>query len=304
MKNEIAKSMNGQVAGAKKLAVGSALLGPAAMPHNTEEAINADVEAAETARQNCETGRSLLRGLRAAFETARVAARRLATFARDALKPTFGTEYTPAWDVTGIIGTLEIPKNVDDLIVLMNTLAAFFTANPTLEIAVRNITAVHIQALGDALADAQAAVITQEATVGQLVDTRDAAFAALVKRIRGVIDECNQVLGPLDPRWKAFGLNMPGAEETPDQVEGLTVTLLTPTTAALKWNVPARASYFHVFQRVHGTDDELLLIATPDDPNYPLESLPANTTLDFAVSALNDGGEGQMSQVVTITTPA
>ena len=302
MKNPIADSMNGQVAGAKKLAVGSALLGPAAMPHNTEEAITADVEAAETARQSCETGRSILRGLRAALETARSAARRLATFARDALKPTFGTEYTVAWDVTGIINTLEIPKTVDDLIVLMNTMAAFFTANPSLEIAVRNITAVHIQALGDALADAQAAVITQEATVGQLVATRDEAFAKLVKRIRGVIDECNQVLGPLDPRWKAFGLNMPGAEESPEQVEGLIATLNGLTTAALKWNVPARASYFHVYQRFHGADTEWTLVASPDDPDYTLEALPVNTTLDVAIAALNNGGEGPMSVPVTITT--
>jgi len=304
MKNPIAESMNGQVAGAKKMAVASALLGPAAMPHNTETLITADVHAAETARQNCETGRGVLRGLRAAMETARMTVRLLAMAARDSLKPIFGTQYSQAFDVTGLVGSIEIPVGVDDLIVLMNTMALFFTANPTLEVAVRNITAVHLQAMGDALAAAQAAVITEEATVGQLVMTRDAAFAALVKRMRGVIDECNQVLDPLDPRWKAFGLNMPGAEETPDKVDGLQATLVGPTTAALKWNAPARAGYFHVFQRIHGVDTELVSVATVDDPDCTLESLPASTTIDFAISALNNGGEGQMSEIVTVTTHA
>ncbi|MDB6027923.1 MAG: hypothetical protein JWM68_4146 [Verrucomicrobiales bacterium] len=302
MQNPIAKNMNGQVATAKKLAVGSALLGPAAMPHNTEPLITAQVTAAERARQNCETGRGVLRGLRAAMETARLAGRALAMFVRDVLKPIFGTEYTQAWDVTGHVGSLEIPASVDDLIVLLNTQGLFLTANPTLEIPVRNITAAQLQIIGDALADAQAAVITQEATVGELLAARDAAFEALVTRIRGTMDECAQVLSPLDPRWKAFGLNMPGAEQTPEPVDGLMATLIGPNAGALKWNAPARAKFYHVFQRIVGVDADYVLVASPDDPDCTLEALPANASIDIQVSAVNDGGEGQRSDTVTIVT--
>ena len=294
--------MNGQVAAAKKLAIGVALLGPAAMPHNTEAAVNTDIAAAETARQACETGRGVLRGLRAAMETARMAARLLAMITRDILKPIFGNEYTQAWDETGLIGSLEIPVNVDDLIALMNTFGLFFTANPTLEIAVRNITAAQMQLIGTALSDALEAVILQEAAVGALMATRDAKFAALVRRTRGVIDECTQVLDPLDPRWLAFGLNKPGAEETPDVVDGLIAILIGSNAGALKWNAPARARFYHVFQRIRGVDADYVLVASPDDPDCTLEALPANATIDIQVSAVNDGGESQPSATVTLVT--
>ena len=133
-----------------------------------------------------------------------------------------------------------------------------------------------------------------------LTQLRDNAAEKLLKRMRGLLDEMAQSLDPLDGRWIAFGFNMPGAQERPEIVENLKFVLTTPTSANLTWDVPARADYYHVFQKIHGVDEELVLIASPSDPNLPLEHLPTDKPVDLVVAAVNDGGEGPVSATVTI----
>ena len=109
-------------------------------------------------------------------------------------------------------------------------------------------------------------------------------------------------MGPLDPRWKAFGLNMPGASAIADIVEGLKAVLIGATTVALKWNASARADYYRVFKKVLGVDAEPVAAGSPADLDLTLENLPNNATVEIYVVAVNNGGESQPSEKVTIVT--
>ena len=119
--------------------------------------------------------------------------------------------------------------------------------------------------------------------------------------MRGLISELETVLDPNDSRWLAFGLNIPGAPATPDVPSHVTATL-TGSTAAMKWNAGARADYYRIWQKVHGVDDDYVSVGSAADLDFDVSSLPANSTVELAVSAVNDGGESQLSAAVTVTT--
>jgi hypothetical protein len=178
------------------------------------------------------------------------------TLGRDILKPVLGNAYSLSFDVLGLIGSLMIPSTTEDLLPILQAFKAFFVANPTLEDVARNITAAQAQLLHDQLLAAQANVNSQVTITQNQKEARDVAAEQVRLRIRAVIDEMGQVLSPLDARRLSFGFNRPGATETPDMVEGLIATLMGPSMAALKWNMPARANYFRVWKKVIGVDTE------------------------------------------------
>ena len=134
------------------------------------------------------------------------------------------------------------------------------------------------------------------------METKDAKLEAIRKSLRDLINELSALMGPLDQRWKAFGFNMPGADETPDSPDGLSVILIGPNAAAMKWNAAARAAYYRVWMKIHGSNDDYVAMGSPADLDFTLENLPANSTIDIVVTAVNNGGESAVSQVVTIVT--
>ena len=91
------------------------------------------------------------------------------------------------------------------------------------------------------------AVAEQEGILSGLMSTRDANADKLSKRLSDLIQELHMRMDGLDGRWLAFGLNKPGAMETPDEVEHVIATLIGPTAAALKWDAARRAQFYHVF---------------------------------------------------------
>ncbi|MDB6026033.1 MAG: hypothetical protein JWM68_2256, partial [Verrucomicrobiales bacterium] len=257
--------------------------------------------AAVAARDNYETAKQTLRGLRVTLDNLRIEARLFAMLVRDILKPILGTEYSSAWDVVGFVGGLEASRNVDELITLLETIVSFLTANPALG-AARNLTAADVQAVLTSLKAARQAVTDQELTVGTLQAVRDQKFDAIRKALRGLKDELTDQLDPLDLRWKAFGFNLPGADATPDVPENLSVILIGPNAAAMKWGASARAGYYRVWRRVIGVDAEPVAVGSPADLDFTLENLPAASTVEIYISAVNNGGESQLSEKVTLVT--
>ncbi|MDB6027459.1 MAG: hypothetical protein JWM68_3682 [Verrucomicrobiales bacterium] len=270
--------------------------------HNTAVNIGIDADALTTTCNNHDAGKVVLATKRALLATVVVIVRAFLMFGRDILKPIFGNEYSQAFDVLGLVGSIAIPRTAEELLVILQKFKAYFTAHPELEDPLHNITAARAQELYDELLAALNAVNSQEGAVETLMQLRDQAAEKLRKRLRGVIDEMMQSLDPFDGRWLAFGFNMPGAQERPDVVENLRAALIGPTTAALVWDVPARADYYHVLQRIQGVDAELVLIASPQDPAITLENLPAGKSIDIVLAAVNNGGEGPRSSTVTIVT--
>ena len=220
---------------------------------------------------------------------------------RDFLKSVFGTLYTDLWTALGFNDSLAVSKLPDELKRMLLAIISHLTNNPSLEVA-NVITAARAQALHDALNAAQHALLSQEADVTIAMNDRDAKYDILRKRISSVYQELLVELDELDPRWKKFGFNIPGADETPEQVTGVKVTLIGPTAAAVKWEASQRASYYRVWTKLHGTPDDYVAVGSPADLDFTIENLPANAMIDIVVTAVNNGGESPVSEVITITT--
>jgi hypothetical protein len=221
---------------------------------------------------------------------------------RDVFKPRWGNEFTGQWKMLGFEDSLALPSTPAQMQLVVKTIQKYLTDNPTTEVAALNITGAHAQMLLDQLSAARGAVYNQEMVVGLAKEARDASADKLRRRYRGFIDELSQLMGPLDQRWKVFGLNLPGATAIAEIVEGLKATLIGPTAVALKWDASARAEYYRVFKKVIGVDAEFVAVGSPADLDMTLEGLPSNATVEIYVVAVNNGGECQPSAKVTITT--
>lgn len=270
--------------------------------HNTAGNIGTDADALTTACTNHDAGKVVLANTRSTRNAVISTVRAFLMLGRDILKPVLGNEYSQAYDVLGLVNSIAIPRTVEELLVVLVKFKAFFTTHPELEDDSRNITATQCQALYDQLVAAETALNLQEDAVDALVNTRDEAAEAMRTRIRSLMGELSNTLDPLDPRWLAFGFYKPGATETPDVVTGVLAALIGPGSAAVKWNASARAEYYRVWKRVNGTDTELIAVGSPADLDFTLEGLPPASTIEIAVSAVNNGGESALSAIITITT--
>lgn len=302
MENPIETSMNGVLNQSVKAQDGAIKHGETiGLKHILAAGLLAFRLAAITARNLYEAGKKLLRERRTELDAALDEARAFATLARDNLKPILGADYSEAWDEAGFVGSLRVPRDADSMVPLMQSLTDYFTANPTLEVAQRNVTAAQAGLLYEALHKANSAVNAQEGAVKDLLTDRDDKFEAVRESLRALIDELSHLIEPLDGRWLAFGFNLPGADETPDAPTSLHAKV-NGTGALLDWAVAPRADYYRVWKRVIGVDKEPIAAGSPTDAGFHFDNLPANASVEIAVSAVNSGGESAQSEVVTIVT--
>jgi hypothetical protein len=221
---------------------------------------------------------------------------------RDLLKLTLGYDYSDIWTALGFKTTLGLPDDLEEVKAILQAMVLHFANNPAHEVAALGATGAQVLTSLEALLAAQLAFVSQEATVKELMDLRDEKYEIVRKRIGSVYRELGNHLDPLDRRWSKFGFNAPGADETPEQVAGVKVTLIGATAAAVKWEASPRAQYYRVWFRIHGTEAEYVTVGSPADLDFTIENLPANTAVDIVVTAMNNGGESPISEAVTITT--
>ena len=264
--------------------------------------IGADIEALTVANNEHEAGKVLLLEYRRTLIQVTKECRDFLVFGRDMLKPVLGRQHSSAYEQLGLTRSLYVPRSPFELQSIVQMYEAFFVANPSMEDAGHDITAARARQLFAALAKARTDVQSQITEVATSLATRNKARTKLRKRLRGVMDEMKQFLDPFDPRWTAFGFNKPGASATPDVPEEVTVELVQPDAAAVEWKPAPRAEYYHLSMKVEGVDEEFVRVGRPKDPNFTIQPLPANATVHVAISAINDGGESEFSQVVTIKT--
>ncbi|MDB6025775.1 MAG: hypothetical protein JWM68_1998 [Verrucomicrobiales bacterium] len=270
--------------------------------HNTPENIAADLNGLISSRDNYELARLSFTTTRSTLIAKTQMSRETIRIARDIVKQYLGNEYNINWDITGMVGSIALPTSPEELSNVALGFKAYFTAHPEHENVPLQITAAKLQILYDDLVAAENAVLTDQETVDTLRIVRDEKADRLYKRLRSCVDELNLLMGPLDPRWKSFGFNLPGAEETPDVPTNFAAVLIGPTTSAMKWDAAARATYYRVWKRVIGVDAEPVAVGSPGDIDFNLENLPAGSTIEIYVSAVNNGGESQLSEKITIVT--
>ena len=303
MENRLTKKVSELIGNAEVARSAVVEHGPT-IPLSTDTAANlgVDIDALTTKRDIHEAAIVALTDGRRELALLVAAVRMFLTFGRDSMKQVFGTRYSTAYNILGFSRSLMIPRNTEELLAMLLAFEAFYTDNPQHENAQNNLTAVRAKQLFTQLAAARTDVNTKEAEAQTLRRERDVAAGNLRKRLRMLIVELNRHISPVDPRWLAFGFNKPGAQRTPDAPENVTVSPITNDKAEIKWDRAPRAEYYHVQLKVNGIDAQPRLVGSPKDPNFMLEEIPANATVEVGISALNSGGESRLSETIIIKT--
>jgi hypothetical protein len=303
MRNIITKSIPDLLAQSAIAKVAATEHGPGIpLLQNTAANIGTDADALATARNHYEQGKVVLTAHRETLASVLLTVRLFLTLGRDLLKPLLGMRYSSAYTVLGFVGAGSIPYTAEELLPILQAYKAYFEANPAHENPLAHITAVRAEELYQQLLGASSDVALQKTEVQTLIQTRNAAASRLRKRLRSLISEVAMHLGPMDPRWIAFGFNRPGAEPTPQIVEGVSVALIDATAAAVHWNPSAYAGHYRVWTKVIGIDERPEAVGSPTDTDFMIEHPPRGVTIEIYVSAVNGAGESPLSQKVTIVT--
>ena len=302
MKQKRIETITAALSQAAKAISGAAEVGGGVLVKNTGALITADRTALKDAVDAFEAGKAALRTRRGVVVSVTSSIRDFVTLTRDVLKKRLGKQYSTAWETLGFQGSLEVPTDLDELSFILSRLHTYLTDDESARNEGLEITPERCEALLASLDAAVRSYNAQDGALTQLLQDRDEAFEALRKRLSGLTAELKQTLQPLDGRWKTFGLNMPGAKNIPGIPENVIATLIGETAVAVKWNRAPRADYYRVWKRVVGSEAELVSVGSPADLDFTMEGLPRNSTIEIAISAVNNGGESLKSSVVSITT--
>ena len=223
---------------------------------------------------------------------------------RDVLENYLGREWSEAWFATGWVSNLVIPQSFDDLYELSLSLGSYFTAHPTQENTGLGVTAAAAQATATALRNANLAVNAAELASATKKIVRDEKLVAARKRLSGLCKELSQRLEDLDPRWRAFGFNMPGAATVPEVPVNVVVTPLPLARLQIACDASPNATLYRFYLQRPILDPEPILVGNSSEPLFVTESLVAGQQYVIYVSAVNEGAESDLSDPVSATALA
>ncbi len=273
------------------------------LKQNTEAAIRADLAAAKAAEQayaDAKTAKDTFStNLRIADSNGRSFIKSVSAW----FSETISEDWSAAWATTGFPNqSTAIPSTQDARLTLLDSLATYFTKNPTMEVNTPKLvlTAAVAGTLFTALTDARTAVNNGNTDAGTKRDARDAAVDDLKTRLRGLIAELGQLLDDNSPIWDAFGLNEPGADATPDVPEAPVLTPGgAPGTLHADWPHARNAARYHVWLFIVGVDTAYRNVDTVTDTADTLTGLPSGATAKIQITSVNDAGESGPSTEVT-----
>ena len=248
-------------------------------------------------------GIAVLKTRRASLRSMMAASRAFASLLKELLKPSLGKKYSLEWQAIGFGSRLQIPGSVGPMLTLLAGMKTYLSANPGAENAALNITAARAEALHDDLLGFRVAVAEGQSSRTSLSTARAGKAKLVQRRLRSLLDDLKVAMPSTDPRWLEFGFNIPGLLAVPAIPANVIALLVGPTAAAVKWDHAARAERYHLWKRVMGVDDAMVLVETREDLDFVFENLPAGKTIRLAVSAVNNGGESALSEAVTVVTP-
>ncbi len=183
------------------------------------------------------------------------------------------------------------------------SLYAFFRANKTYEVASLGVTALEAAAKRDAALAAQSELADEEMLLKEAGESRASAQTILTATMRTLISNLDRMLGPLDPRWLAFGLNQPGVKQTPGKpvnvqahTDGTGVVVVTCDTVPL-------ATRYRWRMLLVGVQTEYSLAARSVDPIGMIKNVLPGQRVRIIVQAVNGNQQGVASEPIEFTMP-
>jgi hypothetical protein len=232
--------------------------------------------------------------------------KKLLTAYRDVLKNVHGSTHNAGWGAAGFTQNLRVPENHGERQTLLAAMRSYLAANAGHEATLPQpsgpplaVTAAAALALGATFQAAFTLVNTKETDQETCKNLRDADQRALFLEVSGTTAELGGLLAADDPRWEAFGLNIPAHPNPPEAVGSLTMSSAGTGREALSWTAGRRASYYRIFIKIDGVDADFRHLINDDDLDYTIKDLTPGTTISVYVVAANAGGEAAPSPTVT-----
>ena len=223
---------------------------------------------------------------------------------RGVLTGHFGARWNTMWAQAGFTNhSTAVPAKSDARIGLAASLGAFFTENPSYEVAGMEVTAAKALALGSAVQAATQTLATAEVTLSTIGQTWDGASAALAQKMRGLIKLLEVTLTRDDPRWLAFGLKMPATNSTPGRPQNLAAHLDGSAAMVVQCDPQPLATRYRWRTRIVGAQTEFELAASTTDPMASIREVSPGQTVEILVQAVNGSLQGVASEPIFFTLP-
>jgi hypothetical protein len=224
--------------------------------------------------------------------------------ARLALVPKLGSRWSTIWAQAGFINrSTRIPAKIADRSALIVALKTFFTANPTYQSPNTDVTPEKATELITASDTAQAELTEKEMVLNDAGTAWTATYDPLVEACTTLIKNLEGKLGPLDPRWLGFGLQMPGSISTPPKVTGLAANLDEAGQLIVSWDWPPNATRVRVRGFAVGIENEYRLLASSTEPLASVAPPLSGQTLQLAAQGVNENLQGVLSDPIQFTMP-
>lgn len=223
---------------------------------------------------------------------------------RNVLAARFGSRWSTEWAQAGFINsTTRVPTRIEGRLALALALFAFLTANPGYEVPSLAVTAGQAKALRDAAVSGQEQLATAEIALKDKGTTYDTAYVTLTDTMRSLVKILGATLENDDPRWLAFGLNMPATNTTPGQPTNLSAHLDDTGTIILQCDPVPLAMRFRWRGMLVGVESEYRLMARSTEPIGSVSGLLPGQKVQFIVQAVNGNLQGVPSEPVLFTVP-
>jgi hypothetical protein len=270
----------------------------------TPAEFEAELNAFVTGDGDFNAARSAKQAASDAFKPADTALSGWLQITRNVLAARFGSRWSAMWAQAGFIdATTSVPRRIEERLALGLNLANFFTLNPSYEVASMNVTAAKAVALRTAALGAQQATMSADVTLKTKGDAWDTVHATLTSTMRSLIKILRATLQDNDPRWLAFGLQMPSTITTPGQPVNVTAQLDETGAIVVQCNaVPLASRYRWRMLRV-GVETEYALVARSVDPVGMITSLLPGQTAQIIVQAVNGNLQSVASEPIKFTMP-
>ena len=268
---------------------------------NTATLIGADRLAFILSQDEYQAARAQLVSLSTARKDAFAATRDFCFTVRDLLTFYFGRQYNNQWLAAGWLDTLEVPPGYDEVYMLVNRIINFFTANPAKENTALGVTAAHAQTLAIGMQSSDDGYLAGEVSSMTKRNLRDDKSTAMRKRLSGLCKELSQRFEDLDPRWRRFGFNLPGAPTVPEVPQEVIASALSGARIQISCDPSIGATSYRFYVQRPILDPVPTPVGTSTEPLLITDPLTPGQEYLVYVSATNDGAESQLSTAVTVT---
>ncbi len=268
---------------------------------NTAALIAADFEVLTGAQAPYEENRALLEAAYRNYHEVLGECYDWSQMTRDYLKRYLGKSFDTSWVPAGFQNSLAIKRGDSFLYPLLGALKSFFTTHADWQDEPHEITAAKAQAARDVLLSASTAVSQARLACAASKHARDAAYAAMRRRLSGLCIELKLRIGLNDPRWLAFGLNIPGTPSIPDVPKNLRAVSYEQGEILATCDEAPRATHYRFYTQVNLEQPEPVFVGHSPAPTLVISNIEPDQNYQVFVSAVNEAGESNLSEPAEVT---